>query len=207
MEFIVDNLRVFALGGMLGPVLYTLIWVLGGFLQPDYSHIRDDVSSLMAVGAPNKRLFDLMQTADVLLMMVFFTSLHWAIEGGEGSILGPACFVASNVVGLAVVLFYPLDEGGGIESPRAQMHVKLVGLMSVFAMVGMVAMWLRFMGADGWAGFSQYTLATFVVTLVTGLIAVRTAGSEIMGLTERLVVTANVQYFFVLALKVFLSTM
>ena len=207
MEFIVDNLRIFALGGMLGPVLYTLIWVLGGFLQPDYSHIRDDVSSLMAVGAPNKRLFDLMQTADVLLMMVFFTSLHWAIEGGEGSILGPACFVASNVVGLAVVLFYPLDEGGGIESPRAQMHVKLVGLMSVLAMVGMVAMWLRFMGADGWAGFSQYTLATFVVTLATGLVAVRTAGSEIMGLTERLVVTANVQYFFVLALKVYLMTM
>jgi len=207
VEFIVDNLRIFALGGMLGPVLYTLIWVLGGFLQPDYSHIRDDVSSLMAVGAPNKRLFDLMQAADVVLMMVFFTSLHWAIEGGEGSILGPACFVASNVVGLAVVLFYPLDEGGGIESPRAQMHVKLVGLMSVLAMVGMVAMWLRFMGADGWAGFSQYTLATFVVTLVTGLVAVRTAGSEIMGLTERLVVTANVQYFFVLALKVYLMTM
>ena len=207
MEFIVDNLRIFALGGMLGPVLYTLIWVLGGFLQPDYSHIRDDVSSLMAVGAPNKRLFDLMQAADVVLMMVFFTSLHWAIEGGEGSILGPACFVASNVVGLAVVLFYPLDEGGGIESPRAQMHVKLVGLMSVLAMVGMVAMWLRFMGADGWAGFSQYTLATFVVTLATGLVAVRTAGSEIMGLTERLVVTANVQYFFVLALKVYLMTM
>jgi hypothetical protein len=207
VEFIVDNLRIFALGGMLGPVLYTLIWVLGGFLQPDYSHIRDDVSSLMAVGAPHKRLFDLMQTADVLLMMIFFTSLHWAIEGGEGSILGPACFVASNVVGLAVVLFYPLDEGGGIESSRAQMHVKLVGLMSVLAMVGMVAMWLRFMGADGWAGFSQYTLATFVVTLATGLFAVRTAGSEIMGLTERLVVTANVQYFFVLALKVYLSTM
>ena len=64
MDFIIDNLRIFALGGMMGPVLYTLIWVLGGVLQPDYSHIRDDVSSLMAVGSPNKRLFDLMQTVD-----------------------------------------------------------------------------------------------------------------------------------------------
>ena len=206
MDFIIDNLKIFAVGGMLGPVLYTLIWVLGGILQPGYSHVRDDVSSLMAVGAPNKRLFDLMQTLDVMLMMVFFTSLHWAIEGGEGSILGPACFVASNVVGLAVVLFYPLDEGGGIESPNAQMHIKLVMLMSVLAMIGMVAMWLRFMGAEGWAGFGWYTLATFAVTLVTGLFAARTMGSEIMGLTERLVVTANVQYFFVLALKVYLMT-
>ncbi len=89
MEFVIDNLRLFAIGGMLGPVLYTMIWVLGGILQPEYSHIRDDVSSLMAVGAPNKRLFDMMQVADVVLMILFFGSLHWAIEGGEGSIIGP----------------------------------------------------------------------------------------------------------------------
>ena len=207
MEFIIDHFKIFALGGMLGPVLYTMIWILGGILQPDYSHIRDDVSSLMAVGAPNKRLFDLMQIVDVVLMIIFFSSLHWAIEGGKGSVLGPACFVASNVVGLAVVWFYPLDEGGGIESPTAQMHIKLVMLMSVLAMLGMVAMWFRLMNAVGWAGFSQYTLASLVVTLVTGLIAAKTVGSNIMGLTERLVVTANVQYFFVLALKVFFNTM
>jgi len=104
-------------------------------------------------------------------------------------------------------LFFPLDEGGGIESPTAQMHIRLVMLMSVLEMSGMVAMWFRLMDAVGWAGFSRYTLASLVVTLVAGLIAVKTVGSEIMGLTERLVVTANVQYFFVLALKVFLNTM
>ena len=56
--------QLIALGGMVGPILYTLIWILGGILQPGYSHIRDDVSSLMAVGAPNKRLFDIMQLID-----------------------------------------------------------------------------------------------------------------------------------------------
>ena len=86
-------------------------------------------------------------------------------------------------------------------------RARLVAAMSFLAMLGMVAMWFRFMDSGGWAGFSQYTLATLVVTLVTGLIAVKTAGTEIMGLTERLVVTANVQYFFVLALKVFFNTM
>ena len=43
-----------------------------------------------------------------------------------------------------------------------------------------------------------------MVSLVTGLIAAKTVGTEIMGLTERLVVTSTVQYFFVLALKVYL---
>ena len=66
------NLQQFiALGGMIGPILYTLIWILGGFLQPDYSHIRDDVSSLMAKGAPNKRLFDIMQLTNIILVLVF----------------------------------------------------------------------------------------------------------------------------------------
>ena len=32
--------QLIAIGGMMGPVLYTLIWILGGILQPDCSHIR-----------------------------------------------------------------------------------------------------------------------------------------------------------------------
>ena len=79
--------------------------------------------------------------------------------------------------------------------------------MSVLAMIGMVALWFRFMGVDAWPGFSQYTLVTFILSVASGLFAAKIAGTEIMGLTERLVVTANMQYFFVLALKAYLLTM
>jgi hypothetical protein len=198
-----DIQKLIALGGMIGPILYTLIWILGGILQPDYSHIRDDVSSLMAVGAPNKRLFDIMQLTNIILVIVFFTNLHWAIDGGQGSIIGPTCFVLTNLINIPVVLFYPLDEGGGIESPTAQMHVKLVMIMAVLGAVGMLAMWHRLSNTEGWAWFGTYSLITFAFTAVTGVIASKTAGTKIMGLTERLVVTANVQYIFVLALKIF----
>jgi hypothetical protein len=195
--------QLIAIGGMIGPILYTLIWILGGILQPDYSHIRDDVSSLMAVGAPNKRLFDIMQLTNIILVIVFFTNLHWALDGGQGSIIGPACFVLTNLINIPVVLFYPLDEGGGIESPTAQMHVKLVMIMAVLGAVGMLAMWHRLSNTEGWAWFGTYSLVTFAFTAVTGVIASKTMGTKIMGLTERLVVTANVQYIFVLALNLF----
>lgn len=199
--------QLIALGGMLGPVLYTLIWILGGILQPDYSHIRDDVSSLMAVGAPNKRLFDAMQLTNIILVIIFFINLHWAIDGGQGSIIGPACFVLTNLINILVVLFYPLDEGGGIESSTAQMHVKMVMIMAVLGAVGMLAMWHRLSNTEGWAWFGTYSLITFVFTAITGIIASKTVGTKIMGLTERLVVTANVQYIFVLALNVFVHAM
>lgn len=52
--------KVYAICGMLSPIIFTMIWILGGILQPEYNHIRDDVSSLMALGAPNKLLFDIM---------------------------------------------------------------------------------------------------------------------------------------------------
>ena len=198
--------QLIALGGMIGPILYTLIWILGGILQPGYSHIRDDVSSLMAVGASNKKLFDIMQLTNIFLVIIFFGNLHWVLDGGQGSILGPAFFVLTNIVNIPVILFYPLDEGGGIESPTAQMHIKLVMIMAVLGAVGMLAMWHRLSNTEGWAWFGSYSLITFLITAVTGVIASKTVGTKIMGLTERLVVTANVQYIFVLALNAFITS-
>ena len=198
--------QLIALGGMIGPVLYTLIWIMGGILQPDYSHIRDDVSSLMALGAPNKRLFDIMQLTNIILVIIFFSNLHWAIDGGRGLIIGPICFVLTNIINIPVVLFYPLDEGGGIESTTAQMHVKLVMIMALLGAVGMLAMWYRLSNTEEWAWLGTYSLITFLFTAITGIIASKTIGTKIMGLTERLVVTANVQYIFVLALNVFITS-
>lgn len=195
--------QLIGLAGMLGPVIYTLIWVLGGVLQSDYSHIRDDVSSLIAVGASNKRLFDAMSLLDNFLKYPLYLSLHGYI-GGDGSILGPACLLLANIVGLAVILRYPLDEGGELVTPTAKMHLNLVGAMSVLSIIGMISLWRRMIFTPGWVAMGNYTLVSLIVTVITGGIAAKTIGTEIMGLTERLVVTATVQYFFGLGLYVYL---
>ncbi|MFA9496814.1 MAG: DUF998 domain-containing protein [Candidatus Bathyarchaeota archaeon] len=197
--------ELISLGGMLGPILYTTAWVLGGILQPEYSHIRDDISSLMAVGAPNKKLFDLMNIINNALMIIFFGSLHWFINDGQGSYIGPICFMFSNSIGLAVVLFFPLDEGGEPVTPRGKMHVTLVGMMSVFALVGMIALWRRLIFTPGWVRFGNYTLISLIVTIITAVIAAKNIGTDRMGITERFVVTANLQYFFAIALNVYLT--
>ena len=198
--------QLIAIGGMIGPILYTMIWILGGLLQPSYSHIRDDVSSLLAVGAPNKRLFGIMHVTDVVLVIIFFSTLHWAIDGGQGLIIGPACFLLAYLIELVVELFFPLDEGGEMKSPRAKMHFKLVMVMAILMMVGMLAMCYRLSNTSGWEWLGTYSLVTFIVAVVTGLVASKNVGTKIMGLTERLVVTTNVQYIFVLALNVYITS-
>lgn len=198
--------QLIALGGMIGPILYTMIWILGGILQSDYSNIRDDVSSLLAVEAPHKRLFDIMHVMDVVFVIIFFSTLHWAIDGGQGLIIGPACFLLANLIELVVALFFPLDEGGEMKSRKAKMHWNLVKVMAILAIVGMLAMWYRLSSTSGWEWLGTYSLVTFIVSAVTGLWASKNVGTKIMGLTERLVVTTNVQYIFVLALNVYLTS-
>jgi len=111
-----------------------MIWILGGILQSGYSYLHDDMSSLLAVGVPNKRLFDIMHVMDVVLVIIFFSTLHWAIDGWQGLIIGSACFILANLIELVVALFFPLDEGGEMKSPRAKMHFNLVMVMSMLGM-------------------------------------------------------------------------
>jgi len=202
MRFIEKYQKIFAVCGMIGPFFYAMIWILGGILQPGYNHITDDVSTLLAVGAPNKLLFDVMEATYAVLMIIFFGSLHWTINKGKGSILGPVSFLINFILHF-VALFFPLDAGGAKISQTAQIHGILVGLMVFLSILGLLAMWRRLKKVDEWKGYDTYTLITLIFTLIFGLLAAIPIGSEILGLTERLVATSMGQYFFVIGLKVY----
>ena len=124
MKFVEKYQKIFAISGMIGPFFYAMIWILGGILQPGYNHITDDVSTLLATGAPNKLLFDAMDATFAVLMIIFFLGLHWPINKGKGSILGPVSLLVSFIFTL-VSVFFPLDVGGGKLSQTAEIHGKL----------------------------------------------------------------------------------
>ena len=195
--------KFYAICGMLGPILYAMIWILGGILQPGHDHIRDDVSSLLAVGAPFKLLFDIIHITDVILMIIFFIGLILVMREVGGSVVGPSLFLIANIVELIVGIFFPLDYGGEPTTIIGQMHVILVMSMSFLSMGGMLAMFIGLRKVEEWKGYHIFSLVIFVLTVGLGLLAAMTMGSEIMGLTERLVVTTIGVYFFVIALKTY----
>jgi len=125
--------QILAICGILGPIVYTVMWILGGILQPDYSHIRDDISSLFAVGAPNKGLMQSFIIASSVLLFVFYIGLHEGINNGGGSIVGPILFLTSSVLGILVALFFPLDAGGEIVTLRGKMHLVLELMLQGFS--------------------------------------------------------------------------
>jgi len=199
----VKNQKIYAICGLLGPIVFNLIWIIGGIIQPGYDHIRDDVSSLMALGAPNKFLFDGMNIASFVLEIIFFIGLILVIKELKGSIVGPAILLSGKILGIIVPIFFPLNYGGLPTGFTGMMHLIIVMITGFIALGGMIAMWRGLKKVNEWKGYDIYSLITFILTLAFTMFLVFSTGTEIMGLAERFVIIVNGQYTFVLALKTF----
>ena len=197
--------QILAICGMASPILYTLMWILGGILRPDYSHVRDDVSKLIAVDAPKKRFFDGFIITSSILLFIFYLGLHWGINNGQGSFIGPLLLVVSGFLGVLVALFFPLDAGGEIITLTGKLHLTLVVISGLLTIAGMIALWLQLEAVEGWSLFATYSLVTAVVTLILMVISAVFIKSRFRGLLERLAVTPFELYYFILGLMVFLT--
>lgn len=197
--------QILAICGMASPIVYTLMWILGGILRSDYNHVRDDISSLFAVGAPKKGLFKSFITTSSLLSFVFYLGIHWGINNGQGSIIGPALFVLSGFLGVLVALFFPLDKGGEIITVRGKMHLVLVMVSGILTIAGMVALWFRLESVEAWSLFANYTLISAIIAIVLMMISGIFIKTRFRGLLERFGVTPFEIFYFVMALMVFIS--
>ena len=197
--------QILAICGMISPIVYTAMWILCGSLQSDYSHIRDDISSLFAGGAPNKRLAQSFVITNSVLLFVFFIGLHYGINDGGGSIVGPILLLISSILGILVALFFPLDAGGELITLRGKMHVALVVAMGILAIAGMVALWFRLQLVAVWSAFAIYSVISAILSLILIIISGIFATSNYRGLLERIGVSPYQLYYFVLSLMVFLN--
>jgi hypothetical protein len=197
--------QILAICGILSPIIYTAMWIIVGSLQSDYSHIRDDISSLFAIGAPHRRLAQSFVITESVLLFVFFIGLLWGINDGGGSILGPIFLLVSSILGLLIAFFFPLDEGGEFTTYKGKMHIALVVLMGIFAIAGMVALWIRLQNVLAWSGFAIFSLISAILSLIGVIISARFASGKYRGLIERIMVTPFQLFYFVLGLMVFLN--
>ena len=197
--------QVLAICGMSSPILYTLMWILGGFLRSDYNHVRDDISSLIAVGAPKRQLFSVFNASSSVLLFIFYLGVHWGIDSGQGLIAGPSIFAISGFLGVLVALFFPLDAGGEIITFKGKIHLGLVVTSGFLNIIGMVALWLRLNSVTTWKDFAVYSFFSAIVSLVLVVVALIFMQSKYRGLVERIMVTPYQLYYFVISLMVFLT--
>jgi len=196
--------QILAVCGMLSPIIYTTMWIYCGSLDPEYNHIRDDISSLFAIGAPNQRLAKTFIIISSVLLFVFYLGLHEGINDVGGSIIGPILLIFSSILGVLVAIFFPLDEGGEIKTYKGKMHILLVVASGILTIAGMVALWLRLQVVVGWSAFATFSLISSIVSAILIIISGIFATGKYRGILERFGVAPYQVYYFVLSLMVFL---
>ena len=199
-------IQILAICGMLSPIIYTAMWIIGGKLQSDYSHIKNDISSLFAVGAPNKRLMQSFIIVSSVLLFLFYLGLHEGLKDG-GSIIGPYLFIIASILGMLIAFFFPLDEGGEMITWRGKMHLILVIFMGILTIAGMIVLWFRLKEVIGWGNFAYFSLISAIVALILLIISGIFIQGNYRGLLERLGVTPFQLYYFILPLMIYLNNL
>ncbi|MHA2474108.1 MAG: DUF998 domain-containing protein [Promethearchaeota archaeon] len=197
--------QILAIIGMLSPIVYTAMWIYCGSLQSNYSHIRDDISSLFAVGAPNRRLAQSFIIISSIFLFIFYLGLHGGLNDGGGPIIGPVLFIISSILGVLVAIFFPLDEGGEFTTLRGKMHLILVAASGILTVLGMIALWFRLQSTSAWSAFALFSLISAIVSLILIIISGIFAAGKYRGILERIGVSPYQIYYFVISLMVFLN--
>jgi uncharacterized protein DUF998 len=200
--------KVLFVCGMLFPVVYIIMTILGGALRPGYSHISDTVSELLSPGAPNKPLLVVFQVTHALLGSAFGVGIWQFVRASEHDTLtgrvGAGMIIAVGVATIATAIF-PQDAAGAPRTVAGVLHgIFVFGVLVPFTIVStlLVGIWLRQAGVFPW--FRTYSFITIAASILLAGLAGATLDTPMMGLTERLGVLAGFQWTFVLALKLLL---
>ena len=200
-----NSIQILAVCGMLSPIVYTGMWIIGGTLRANYNHVRDDISSLFAVGAPNRGLMQSLAALSSILLLLLYVGALTELKESQALTLAPMILLVSGFLGVLVPLFFPLDEGGQITTYRGRMHLALVMASGLLTIAGMLILWLQLRDAQGWSAFAVLSAVTALSALVLFVIAGVFITSRYRGLLERVAVTPFQVYYFVLAVFIFMN--
>lgn len=194
--------KAFAVCGIISPLLYLIMVIIGGALIPGYSHITETVSELLVAGAPNRSLLATLMISSSVLGILFPIGLHRGINEGRGSKVGPAFLIIASVLGIFTT-YFPQDPGGPPVTFAGTVHVVLIIPMVILSLGAFIAFWRRLKSDSLWSGYDRYSLITFIVAIPLGVISAVSLDSPYVGLLERISVAVILQWGFFMAIKLF----
>jgi hypothetical protein len=202
------NGKIVYVFGMLVPITYIFLYVLGGALRPDYNHISNSVSELLSPGSPNKSLLMVIQIIYALLHVVFgYGVLRFIQVTASHPLIGQVgawMIIALGLVTIGTVIF-PQDAEGTPVSSAGQIHKILVfGGLIPFSILStlLIGVWLRRSGL--FPGFDVYSFVTVVAIVIMGGVGGATVETRYAGLVERVSALVTQQWLFMLGLKLLL---
>ena len=162
--------RLAAWGGVLGPIVFAILVIIGGGITDGYSHVTQKISELGATGAQHA----LLQNLSFALLGISVVGFAWALGRTLGRPPWGSALIGFFGVVVFVHAFLSCDAGCNGETTAGLLH-NVTGLMGfVAAIAGMIVLARRWAGDPHWHSLVTFTriatvvaiagLASFVVT-------------------------------------------
>lgn len=202
--------KYFLACGTLAPLIYLGAVVFGGAYYPGYRPLFQAISELIASGAPNKAVLDVVFFFCTILIALFSFGIFLLVkrtsshEARTAAKLGSLSLAGMSFLGL-LILFFPIDPHGSLPSLNGNIHVVLASVMSAVSLptVLLIGFWLS--KQSTYNGLALYSFITasflFVVGGITAVIFF--SDNPLLGAFERLTFALFLQWLLILAWKLF----
>ncbi|MEB2781482.1 DUF998 domain-containing protein [Algoriphagus sp. C2-6-M1] len=160
------SLRYLALGGIIGPILFTVVIIITASLRRDYNHVSNFISELGAIGTPNAVLMNVAGFLPFgLLIAALGLSLLLLLPKGKGLRIGSFLVF---VFGLGVILagLFSCDAGCPQEGSSANMiHHGVSAIAFLSAIVGSGILGFSFRNLSDWRPLWLFSVINCVISL------------------------------------------
>jgi hypothetical protein len=196
--------RILVMCGVIAPLLFVFMTILGGAIRPGYSHIANTVSELLSPGSPNRFLLSTIFTIYALLIALFgIGMLLFVRRSGQSTqigSLGAFLFIIAGMVNVTTATVFPQDPWGSTRTFAGEMHIVLSGVIGALQLFSISLFGIWFIRAGNSRGYAVYSFLTAgAVILLVGFFLMM-AGTPLMGFAERVLILAGLQWTFVVAL-------
>jgi hypothetical protein len=174
--------------GIAAVALYVGATVLGGILDPQYSHVRNAISELTGSEAPNRAVLAPIYIIYNVVLFGFAYALFRASSGGSLFRVTVVLFAIGGLSGIGQVTFFRMDAVGTAATTAGTMHLVLAGVSSLLTVGTAIIYGFTFRQEATFRRLSTYSFATALLLVLTASAAVASVGTDVMGLFERITI-------------------
>ncbi len=160
--------KVYALFGIIGPLIYILAVFIGGVIRHDYSAIYNAVSELTMANAPNKLLLDILFGIYNVFLLIFGLGAY--LDSSINSKKYDTATIMLVIIGILglLVLIFTQDPRGSPATLHGTLHILLSGLTAALTIISVVLVGISFKKYSNIKGFSWYSYITAALIFISG---------------------------------------
>jgi hypothetical membrane protein len=197
--------KFLTLGGVMGPILFTTITLLLGYLLTNYDPLNNFVSELGATNSSTELLMNYIGfIPSGILFSLFGFSLLIIVSKNLSSRIGALLIVLFGL-GMTLAGIFSCDQGcPAMGTTESTIHDRVSAVTFISAILGIILLGFSFKKMSIFRNISVYTILTGFICLILLMIMINSFESRnLTGLWQRLLLLSIFLWTIIIGLRVF----